>query len=164
VSVQGTLHRIKYSTFGAIMSSKSGETRRNCGHAAKCYAGICNARPRVHPIEPGRSTTGAMRSAAPRFPAIHRIHNMRVTSGVGHNFPFRLFPGALLAVIVGNFTLTIFFAIATQSSQPHRNLRSRANSLNRLLMQLGQAIRRSSQFLIASRLPEFQSSGISPTC
>jgi hypothetical protein len=35
VSVQGTLHRIKYSTFGATMSSKSGETRRNCGHAAK---------------------------------------------------------------------------------------------------------------------------------
>ena len=40
------------------MSSKSGETRRNCGHAAKPYAGLCNARPRVHLIGRGWSRQG----------------------------------------------------------------------------------------------------------
>jgi hypothetical protein len=147
--VQGTLHRIKYFAFGTIMSSKSDETRRNCGDAAKPYAGLYNAWPSVHVVGLGRSD---------RDDSLGSIHDVHVTPGVGHNFPFRLFSTGLLAVIVGNFTLTNFFAIATQSSQPHRNLWQRTNSLNGLLLRLGQANRRSSQFLIASRLPEFQSS------
>jgi hypothetical protein len=64
VSVQSTLHRIKYFAIGAIMSSKSDETRHNCGHAAKSYAELCNAW-RVSILSGEAGHDSAIRSADP---------------------------------------------------------------------------------------------------
>ena len=44
-SEQRPLHRIKYTTFGATMSSKSGEIRHNLRLAAKCLTGLCRTPP-----------------------------------------------------------------------------------------------------------------------
>jgi hypothetical protein len=57
--------------------------------------------------------------------------------------PFRLFSQGIASFNCRKFHIDNFFVIATQSSQPHRNLRQRANSLNGLLLRLGQANRRS---------------------
>jgi hypothetical protein len=87
-------------------------------------------------------TTGAIRLAALVFPTF-TVFTTCVLTSPSDATPFHLFSSALPAGIVGNFTLTIFFAIATQSSQPHRNLRQRANSLSGCYCGSGEANRRS---------------------
>ena len=142
-SEQRPLHRIKYTTFGATMGSKSGEIRHNLRLAAKSHTGLSRTPPQsiILSLIGDERSNSLGRSAISRYPPYSQ---RAVGSGVGHNFPFRLFSKALLAVIVGNLTLTNFFANATQSAQPHRNLRQRPNSLNGLPVQTGQTNRRSS--------------------
>jgi len=151
LSVQSTLHRIEYLTFGAIVGSKSGETRHKCGRAAKSRAGLCNARHGVHHIGPDWSPQGQFARRLLYFP-IFTVFTTCAQRRASHTtFPFFLFPRALLAGLVGNFTLTNFFAIATQSSQPHRIFRQRDNSLHGLPMRLGQANRHIRPVSIESR-------------
>jgi hypothetical protein len=76
-------------------------------------------------------------SAAPSLPDIHHIHNAHLTSRVGRSFVFLFVSQGIAGGLVGNFTLTNFFAIATQSSQPHRIFHQRDKSLNGLRMRFG---------------------------
>jgi len=62
---------------------------------------------------------------APSLPDIHHIYNAHVTSFGGSSFVFLFVSQGISGGMVGNLTLTNFFAIATQSSQPHRIFRHR---------------------------------------
>jgi hypothetical protein len=112
------------------MSSKSDETRRNCGHAAKSYTELLQRVARIQLIGRGPATTAQFVRQILDFPifTVFTTRTQRQGPDTGYirdrrQLSIPLVSQDVAGAIVGNFTLTIFFVIATQSSQPHRNLR-----------------------------------------
>jgi len=117
----------------------------------------------------------AIRAVAPLFPDIHRIHNVRVTSGVGHDFSILLVSQGVASWIGRKFHIDKFFCdrhtivAAASHFPPTRLFVERAANAARAGEQAHKASFSSNHAhritLIESRLPEHSiKRHISPTC
>jgi hypothetical protein len=167
--VRSTRHRIQYLTFGAIMGSKSGETRHKCGLPQSLMPDSPTHRHSVHHI--GLDWSRQEQFVRGSFISRYSPHSQRALN-VGRsdtNFTFSLLPivasHGVASCDCRKFHIDKFFCDRHTIVAAASQFAVRANSLNGLRCGSGTRTGLQAPFLIASRLPEHSiKRHISPTC